>query len=540
MMGYVPPNIEEMSAAIEVVKKEYTRKQRAQIVTALELTQKVLSNASQEKDADQKLLGDASVGLWMMLREHIECPDRWWDRYHFFQPEFKEGYLFNTGSRLYSSLSNALQHDKELNPIDPRAKLIHIEKFYNYFFGSSIENASEISQWRQDLEKNGIKADELKAITEKLMRNILNDMPCELMNLLNAIPTDQAIHQKMETLHDTYIDKKTQSQHSHFKIQNKDRKFSAQMAQALTQKLPTDDKDDDLSRAQRIRMGALICIMQSIKKGYWIRSANHSELYKLCSDALNNELKNFPELTEQACLLAFRNYIMSNENLDDIERYGKKHFSKDNQLRFIDVKINKLVRELDEIIEQTSHKLNNKSKWPATNYLGKFGAMVLAAPFFGIGSLLGLTASESNVMVNPKVQSGNALNQLGNAALGLSHNYLGLMAASYIIQSTLIRAFGKACEAGGIMLGYGLFGTAGFAIDLSCKGFKRFCLYHIYLYENYYDPILMKNVDIDFLRTLVNLPDVVLDQQKQQKLNKLAKENVPEEFPELEPQKLKM
>jgi hypothetical protein len=527
-MDYISPSLQDLHLSLSQIKKVYFPAKLSARATLMDVLQSIDEFVREGTlDFNDPSLAQAIVGAW------IACFKSIYKTYRF-------PYLWSPeNSDLFRLLKEALRLSKKnreiiledgttvMNELSEKKALEYILMFYHLLFSENATVKRSLQPLYLKLRAKQVDLIKLRQLLISTIQKSFDNLEHDVEKIMKAIPKDETIHRKVSDLHNHYtVQKEKQRETSYwyrYWPQDQSRYFTAQMGEAITHALPPDDRGEELSLNQHIRMGALLYIMESVQSG---------ELYDLCAKALQLEktkLKHFDSHTKLECLLAFKEYVNLSSNLNVLENYGKYHFKENNQLKSIHVKISTLRDDLEKMIHaalQNERDNLQKQSWPATYYLGTTGEILLSAPFFGLGCLAGMTASSMNMMVRPMIFLGNAFNVVGTNVFGLSHSILGLMVAKVVTEQTLMRAFGKTFEAVGKKLGYLTLGLlVGTPLDLVHKAVNNYCRYNLYLYEHYYDPVLMKNVDVDFLRCLRNLPSEIFAEDKKALLMKFAQEN---------------
>lgn len=464
--------------------------------------------AAQGKPLDKK-------SFQSLLGAHVYCLETISQEYYVHSPEYKKGYIYNSGSPLYSFIMKSLNITPE-NPLTARDKLIFLNKFDQFI----TKNAEELDALLKPLTVK-----ELKLKMKDMLNNCLVALTENIAELINSIPTEKVMTERMAKLPEDYHQKKTlQSQGwfsyfvtNYFYAENQDRIRLAQLAELIANIQCEDEHDlpsNVMTRSQRIKIGMLLYITKSIENEYWIRSAFNSSLYASSKTILNTQNLNVTQTL--ACLSAFHSLINSHEERTKLEKAAREHFKEKNLLENIDITLKTLGDALIEM--ETAIENSTTTNWPATKALSNIGKMFGAAPGYGMGLLTGYTIGETQSTQLAKNAIGAAATQMATAVFqSTSAGYFSFAMGDFLIKSTLTRAFAKLFEFVGMTMGGVAGGLIGFFVfDLSYKSFSQICRRCL----NYCDanPIQMRNADRELLECLSELSPDLFSEEKQNKI----------------------
>lgn len=499
-MGYRLLTLQSLLSLEQTIRDEYLAKVRIQNPARIQLldTLNALINAVRasnnltEEEAQQ-----ICTGAYIFALERVA------DEYRALNPEFKEGYLWNSGSKLYQTILRKL----DINPnnlLDDKDKLIYLSKLYRYLHDARFEAAVAEAVRAKNLDLIDIQGRLRAAIKSVFQLN-----KADVGKIIKAIPAESALDARMNNMVERYVGDTTSD--------NADRKMHAQFIQSLAQVIPHDPREDDhkhfLSRRQRVKMGFLLYVMRLIWDSYYIRSPKgNSALYDLSRDALNiDAMKDMDGQTRLACLTAFETFITDSQNVASLE-------SKLGQV-YVDPAIHMIRKKLDVMIEDIHVSI------PASSLVSSFaltsaalGAMIASAPGYGSGYVIGYTLSQINEMVGPKLAITKLTDYSLTLILGGAGNYLGYYASTMVVDATLERAFAKVFEALGMLAGAAVGGVVGLVIyDLSYQTLKNLCTLYFDLHAKL-QPTLAKDIDQKYIECLLALPEDIFADEKKDKV----------------------
>lgn len=427
--------------------------------------------------------------------------------YYVHSPEFKEGYIYNSGSPLYSFIAKGLNVTAE-NPLTPEDKLIFLNDFYQF----TTENADQL-EILPTLQTN----------IKNMLTNLIYALTAHIANIVNAVPTEKAITVHMDQLPEEYQQQKvaqSNSWFSYFIKPNENRILFTQLAKLIS-KIECEDEThlppNVLARSQRIKMGLLKFIAITIENEYWIRSAYNSKLYSECKKVLNAySVENLDASQTIACFAAFRSFINSYEERQKLERAARQHFKKDNVLENIDDILDSMSRQLEVMIKKLTAATH--SNWPATQAMANIGMIVGSVPGYALGNVLSYALSQSEIPRQAKTVVGTTAANIATAVFqSTSAGYFSFVMGDFLIKSILSRALAKLLETIGKTVGGAIGGAIGYVFfDLTYECFlaigSRFL--------NYCDahPKQIRDADRRFVKCLLTLPRDLFSQDKQMQI----------------------
>jgi len=515
-MTYILPNLNDIITQVQLIdlKSLGENAERLKLAEMLVKISNLIESQNQLESSSKEELRASLVGAYMYGLESIA------QEYYLHSPEFKSGYMYNSGSPLYSALEKILKLDAA-NQITARECLIYINKFYQF-----IEKNKDDIDGQQQLLTN------VKTMLDKQLNLLTN----KIAKTVNAIPTEKAVTRNMDQLPENYAQKKVIAHNnSWFGIkENKSRIFLTQLAKAISTIKCQEEENlppNVFTRSQRIKMGAVLYITSSIANEYYIRSPNNSILYAECRKLLNapNE-DNLDETQRLACLTAFKSYIEDHSARGAIEDFGLTHFKTREQLKTdktLHEKDINLLEHIDPILENIAKQIAlmqdslNKSlisKWPVTTSFATVGMILGAIPGYGVGSALGLDLSDGQSARPLKKTIGQGIGRLATAYFGTTSliGYFAFLAGDFIVASSLSRAFAKVFEVVGMAAGGVVGGAVGFTFELTYKGLREVCIQYLDFYDHH--PDQMRNADVELIRCLLELPPEIFALEKQNQI----------------------
>jgi hypothetical protein len=318
-----------------------------------------------------------------------------------------------------------------------------------------------------------------------------------------------------------------------FESTNPNRFLLAQLGSATANVLATSQSEmlnEKMAYSLRVKLGMLLYVEWKINDEYWWRSAFNSNLYAEIDDILNGQgLSQLDKEVQYTCLTAFRDFL-NEQNLIAIEAYGEQRFKGTSLLYPINLVADNVRKEVEARINVLSVV---PSQWPVTTTMANIGALILSAPGYGIGYVLGYRVSEA-VVPQP-----GALSLAGGAAAALVGSpavSAGVFLPSFIVQSILTRSFATVLEAMGKLIGYTSGGLIGLTFDLSYKGLRNLCGCYLHLYNNSkLDPVLMQNIDPKFIQSILDLPEDIFNEENKTEIEQALTKHAPEKLESARP-----
>lgn len=507
VQGYKAPSLAELIIKSKKIRSEYQGKNisRLELISLLEIVHESIEKTKVTQPLTETQLQSICIGCWIFCLEKIAR------HYKVLNPAFEIGSFFNSGSKLYQLILNDLNLSKS-NQINEQKKLDYLNQFYKYVNKEETLKIFEEKRLRINIKENLIKA----------MQNVLHRENNTAKRVLKAIPCEKAMDQKIANLHQEYKRQATK--------QNPSRLFLINLATAISKDNPTlNDKLElatyYISRSQRIKMGSILYIMQSIADTYrfhLLRSPrDHSILYQLCDDQiLVGCFKYLNNQTKLACYSAFLSYINDFRNRKKLEERINKQYA--NNLMsmhsiYIDQEMNTIANDLNRMIK----KLKPQSPSNVTLAMTGLGALVGAAPGYGTGYGIGYGCSLTDQSDQFKQKLSN-FTRYAMLVLFESGSYFGYYTADIVVNATLERFYAKIFEALGSLLCAAGFGATSFIIyDLSYETARNLCQLYLHLCKNV-DPTLLSQTDLRFVSTLLDLPENVFSYTKKEKLRNIT------------------
>ncbi len=520
-MSYILPNLNEILTLAKLMdlKSLNEKPGRLKLAAMLAKISNLIEIQDQSEGSNKEALCASLVGAYIYCLESIG------QEYHLHSPEFKNGYIYNSGSPLYSTLAKILKLHAS-NQVTTRERLIYLNKFYQFI----EKNRDRVDEQLKD---DNLNHAQLLINVRSMLIKQLNLLTNTIAKTVNAIPTEKAITAHMEKLPENYNQKKAKAHsQSWFGVRNnRNRIFLAQLAQAVSTIKCHEEEDlppNVFARSQRIKMGALLYITSSIANEYYLRSPNNSVLYTECRNLLNasNE-DNLDETQRLACLTAFKSYIEDHTARGAIEDFGLTHFKSREQLN-TDKTLHKrdvnLLENIDPALENIAKQIEsmqeslNKSilsQWPLTTTFATIGMILGAVPGYGVGSTFRLELSEGS---SYSKSIGQGVGRLATVYFGRAslRGYFTFLVSDFIIDSTLSRAFAKVFEVVGMAAGGVVGGAVGFTFELTYKGLREVCIRYLDFYDHH--PDQMRNADAELIRCLLELPPELFSLENQNRI----------------------
>src|SRR5580700_2366932 len=125
-MTYILPHLSEiLTVHLIDLKSLNENPERLKLATMLTKMSNLIEIQNQSGDSNKEELCASLVGAYMYCLESIA------QEYHLHSPEFKNGYMYNSGSPLYSILAKVLKLCAT-NQMTTRERLIYINKFHQF------------------------------------------------------------------------------------------------------------------------------------------------------------------------------------------------------------------------------------------------------------------------------------------------------------------------------------------------------------------------------------------------------------------------
>lgn len=518
-MLYIIPQLQDMLDGINSVRVEYIKKceetgttpnpERENLIDILEATASLIQDLQLSSYMKDDLeLRETCLSAYLFCLEQINS------HYRYLNPEHSVGYIYNSGSKLYKILSKILLEKLKIsdeNKLSEQENLIYISGFYhqvfhkygNIFVGKLKEKKCEKTQ----VEKT------VKDTIMSVAYHVIDDVN----RLMKAIPTETAIDFKMETMPDDYLQRVKDGN----KKVNSERELLAKIGAAISELNPinlyVEDKKNFLTESQRIKMGFLLTIMQTVWDSYYIKAnVEKSILYCLCREALNiTKIDDMDPALRVECLSAYKSYINGNGVINNIEIKVNEFLEEGKDADHIHAIMGKINDRTNTMIQELN-QTDSSSFTPFRITMGLIGALILAAPGYGAGYALSYVATRTSTAVLPKLAlNEHVMRPMMEFALNKNGTHLSYFAADLIVDATLIRELTKTCEMLGMLMG----GAAGVGlalmIEITYESLSSLTSLYTHLSKN---PLLAKSADPRFVDCLVNMPSeigIITHEQKE-------------------------
>ncbi|MBA3661847.1 MAG: hypothetical protein H0W64_08975 [Gammaproteobacteria bacterium] len=530
-MGYGPPSLNLLIQSNASLYEKYVRHnpERDRLIQHITGIQNVITAFDDDMHATknwESLKHKSAVGLYVLGMETISR------EYRLYNPIFKKRGFLKLGSTLYNLLFEQLGISKK-NPLSYKDEVIYLEKLYNTIL---LLEKTDKSRLQVLLNNEGL---ELESIKERITFNIhrlLKKINNALKRTLESLPMEEVVERQLINLYANYKTKKDEKKKNQYQLlnwftkPNKERCFVAQLAAPIAELnkrslRDTTHEEDDFAREERIKLGYFMFITESIDYTYsFLRSSKHSDLCSLGMSGLQQQnLMSIHNRIKLDCLGALKTFLLDGKNYAEIERYGRIHFTHDNYLKNVDDNIKNIIDEIDKLTNRIKGTPTPKINASMIDSLKRAGILVSVSPLFGLGQTIGKSASETHGTIGVKVGISNTLNSLGKSMMGLNRNYLSFLAADLIVMATMGQMFAVVLQEMGLLLIPLGVSVATVAFDGSLWSLRALCKCYMDVYDEC-DPNLIKNVDPEFIRSLLNLPNDVFSAEKKYHLENLLDE----------------
>lgn len=506
-MGNRPLALQALFNLEDEIRQEYLTTVKTQNPDRIQLLDKVKALIEAIRHAEglsEAEAQDLCMGAYVLAYESIR------EEYNYLDPEFKKGYLWDSGSVLFHILKKKLGITAE-NPLNQNDRLIYLSRLFRFMHDEKYEAGVN-----RTLEAHNRDVVDMRVRVGAAIKAVFKLNKDDVNKVLHAIPAETKLDEHMQNIVETYLRDTSAS--------NEDRKFHANLIKALSGVIPFDPNAADhkhfLSRNQRVKMGYLLYVMQLIWDSYYIRSPKgNSVLYDLILESLNiSSLKDIDPQTRLACLTAFETFVTDSKNVAKLEGSLDKVY--------VDPAIHVIKKKLDVMIEA------NHVSIPVSHGVSSFaistaalGAIIASAPGYGTGYVIGYTASQINEMVPFKLAVSKVTNYSLSLILGGAGNYLGYYASNMVVDATLERAFAKIFEALGMLAGAATGGILGLVIyDLSYQTLKNLSSLVFHLHDKLPSE-LAKDIDPKYIQCLLELPNDIFPNEMKVKVSAVTNLN---------------
>ena len=214
-MGYLPRDLDDLikSAPTVIIKydaeKEKHKKQPNPKHDQLALFLKSMAEFADQFRKNNPQLPESDIHAFV-LGAWICCVEKTDSKSWFFNPEFQEGLIVDTGSILHSILNEELNNTRG-NILDEQSKLIFLSQFYKFMFteGHVFKDADKLSL-NDVLGDHPIGQQDLINVIKQVLNQAMIDA------IHYGLPTEGAFTTKMLTVDELYKEKKKSSQASIF------------------------------------------------------------------------------------------------------------------------------------------------------------------------------------------------------------------------------------------------------------------------------------------------------------------------------------
>lgn len=528
-MAYIIPKLDALLDGIQRLRDEYLKDNttpnpaRLALLDVLDATAALINSQKLKFNRiSQEELNEICLGAYLYCVEAIS------QEYRLLYPE---GYVLNTGSKLYKLLIEQLGITVDNKP-DNKDNLIYINKFFNHAF------KSHKASMKQHLEKHQVDPELAKQSVKQVMSSIFYYLSGEAVKVAHSIPTEEALDSKMTVMLKKYSEKNIENNN------NLERKRLAKIIVAFKNitnlNFDYDDSVGFISGSQRIKMGLLLTIMQSIWDTYWVRNpTGNSDLYDLCLDALNiKSVEDLDPALRAECLAAFRAYVTDFSHLAKLESTVNaipdviKVVNQDDTLIPYDVVLdipdeqNVMTNEknekyvytiMDDLRTVAGKMMETLKKQASSTYIltevakvcAIGGAVVLAPVGLGGGEALGFLVTQSNPAAVAKIAVDEVVSPAMTLVFAKNGKALGYFATSLVMDGTIKAALQLISASAAMLFGAAAGGGAGVVTvvitQATYQTFKNLCHYCLDL-QTKHGSNLAKDVDPKFIDCLLTLP----------------------------------
>lgn len=473
--------------------------ERLKLLDIMEMIADVLETLK-STGGDDLELRHFGLSVFLLFVEQINA------EYRLLNPEFKQGYVYNSGSKLRKVLLDILFNDFKISPdnkLNPQENIIFISKFYHQFTALKYLFDAKLNakKYNYDLVEQQIK---------NTLMSAANHIITTFSNLLTAIPVGTEISQVMKNMPSDYLAKideynKTCTTRLTTKASNEDRELIAEIAAAISELKPAanpeENRENFLSESDRVKIGFLLVVINDISKSTYY----YSIVRDLCLKALNiTKIEDYPPALRLHCISAYKSWASNHDlrtmiedkvNDDRVSRKKVKCYIS-GQMENLDKIAASMIDELQKSLSPHETSIFSLNAFELTSVLG--AAFVSFSLFSGVSATAEFLALKTNVFVAPKLALdeyiANPLIKMlfGNKTARLSY-FVSDMFVNGILKGAITLAFnGMALLSGG---GTGL---------MAAKAIE-----YIYGYLKNSEPkqpILAQSADPRLIECAVNMP----------------------------------
>lgn len=532
-MGFNAPPLSSLMDGVTAIARRYTHNDHKELIHIMDIVHSFIFEIQQAGvNLPEDELKQICLGAWVYCQEMINSEIK----YRFLSPA---GGWFNKGSDLHKWINEYL-HVSKSNVLDDKSRLIYLGKFYNFLNAHPNFYIKRQEHNIQDyLSAGHVDVLDLKAKLINIMQRLLHKVCADVDKAVTAIPTEETTHKNLLNVTNIYHD--YYNLHPHEKpptrachdYKNPKREFLAQLAQALAVTIGSEMTPDravpykDLTREQQVEIGICLFGEYSIDSEYKFLSPERSRLFNTFRHIINCTVKEMDSKDMVDCISVTKNFIQDYYHRKDMDQYGIKEFGENNHLHRIDSKIDEIQGQMDEMIKCVREQ--RLTCWSVARFLGSVAAVIAAPMGYGLGNVMGYFASETDYAVQPKLTLGHGLNDLAVAYVARTAGYLGFLTADRTVQYTLERAFGKMCEQLFMLAGFTAVGVGGYLVfKASVEGYNFLAgkLQDAVITAKEHHPNLAREIDLDFINCLCNLPPEIFSDDKKVRLEYSA--NIPQ------------
>lgn len=500
-MKYAIPALTFLVDRVKNVRLRYVNNnpERLELINILEaFISSIEIIMSTNKNDNEEELKQIAFGAWLFCLESVNVEYKW------LSPE---------RSSLYRILFEELGFSENGNP-DHFDTLTCLGKFFHCLTNENW--------FKNQFDAKKLPVDSVVTKLKNNIQAVFNHVSIYTESLLKAIPTEKSIDEKLAILPKDYEARVKENN----KSINRERLYLAQLGKALGEVMPARQTKEEtrqfFSRSQRIKMGALLQFMKSIKDTYKLRSPRgNSELYDLCCEILNvDDIDDVDKNIQLDCVTAYETFINDNKCVAELEKSIQNQ--KDPCIVYIDRKLRQNKSETSQMIKELLPHGELKIS-PMTQGVSSLFKLMCAAPGYGAGYVIGESVGLMSDVIKPKIEVSNVTNQVLTLMIGDAGKYLAYYSADKIVNATLERAAAKVFEWLAMLVGSAAGGAIGIVIfDFSFHTLANLIKLCLYLYENL-DPKLVKNFDSRVVECLAYLPSEVFTEEQKAKVASITK-----------------
>lgn len=425
-------------------------------------------------------------------------------------PEIRKGWVYNTGSQLYTDIIQALGISKD-NILNDDERLIHLFRFYHYIEKIAPENfADDLLCKTKAMLLNNIKVI-LKRVKQREFKKI--DL------LVHGAPNLTALKKNISQIYVNY-----QQAVSSRWFQNKKRNSALVFidfiehtcndlyGKDIPEKNQTEEsKDIAYLQAYNTRMGMIVFALTTINNEYTVLSAERSVLFQKCLKTINTKGLDKLEIDKKITWLRALSTHLS--NIKSMKEYHQSlkssweaqglgnldHLQKhiDNELMILETEKSRPSRALEYLGGATSYAAQYGIGYAATKYLAN--VTLYTIPKLGLWAAAAATGPVGLVFYG--------------AAGTIISTQLGRFVKDKIVPAAVAGLYAKLLEKIGEAVGNATAGVVVSAFSVSAKGISHL----IGLYRQHaHDSFVQEWVD-----TLLGLPDDIMSRDEKDQIRQV-------------------